>query len=156
MKLHTLPVSVSLAALIGAVHTYLLAWAWVYISIHTPWPHWLASHGATGASFQGTLFFTDFLTNMALCVPAAYLLCKLRPGKLWLYLVAAILPGILWQYRLVLGDITLLSSWHLFLSGVLLALLPLPATALLIRRFVTDAPNSSFWRWTAGRSYGDF
>ena len=144
MKLQTLPVSVSLAALIGAVHTYLAIWAWAYIGLYTPLPHWLASHGVTGASFQGVLFPADFLTNMLLCIPAAYLLCKLRPAQLWLYLVAALLPGFLWQYRLVLGDITLLQSWQMFLPGALLAVLPLPATALIIRRFVADAPNSSF------------
>lgn len=144
MKLQALPISMSLATLIGAVHTYLLIWAWAYIGLYTPLPHWLISHGVTGAAFQGVLFPADFITNMVLCAPAAYLLCKLRPAKLWAYLIAALLPGFLWQYHLALGEITLLREWQIFLPGALLMVLPLPATALIIRRFITDAPNSSF------------
>src|SRR5690606_1812557 len=98
----------------------------------------------TGATFKGVLFSADFLTNVVLCAPAAYLLCKLRPAKLWVYLAAALLPGFLWQYRLVLGDIALLRNWQMFLPGALLAVLPLPATALIIRRLVGGAPNNSF------------
>lgn len=144
MKLQTLPVSVALATLIGASNTYLVIWAWAYIGQYTPLPQWLVSHGATGATFKGVLFFADFLTNMVLCAPAAYLLCKLRPAKLRVYLVAALLPAFLWQYHLVLGDIALLRKWQTYLPGALLAVLPLPATALIIRRLIGGAPNSSF------------
>lgn len=144
MKPQALPTSVFLATLIGAIHAYLLTWAWAYIALCTPLPHWLISHGFTGTSFRGVLFSTDFLINMLLCVPAAYLLCKLRPDKLWTYLVAAILPGVLWEYRLAFVDITLFSNWKLFLPGVIHAVLPLPVTAMLIRRFVMGAPNNSF------------
>jgi len=143
MRLRTLPVSILLAALIGVVHTYLLIWAWVYIGLHSPLPHLLASHGFAGASLKGVLFSADLLTNMALCVPAAYLLCKLHPTKLWTYLLAALLPGFLWQYRLAFTDVTLLQNWLLFLPSALLAVLPLPATALVVRRLVADAPNNS-------------
>ena len=144
MKLHAAPASMALAFLIGVVHTYLLIWAWAYIAAYSPLPHWLASHHVTPSSFQAILFPVDFLTNMALCVPAAYLLCKLRPDKLWLYLAAAALPNFIWQYRLVLGDFTVLKDWQLFLPGILLMLLPLPVTALIIRRLIGGAPNNSF------------
>ena len=100
MKLQTLPVSVTIAALIGAVHTYLAVWAWAYIGIYTPLPHWLISNGLTGTTFKSVLFAADFLANMALCTPAAYLLCKLRPAKFWVYLIAALLPSFLWQRKL--------------------------------------------------------
>lgn len=144
MKLRTLPVSVALAALIGAVHTYLTVWVWAYVGIYTPLPHWLISNGFAGSTFKGILFAADFLTNMALCVPAAYLLCKLRPTKLWVCLVAALLPSFLWQYRLVLGDTALLQNWQMFFPGALLGVLPLSATAFIIQRLVGGAPNSSF------------
>jgi hypothetical protein len=137
--------SIALAVLIGVFHTYLLIWAWVYIGLITPLPRWLVSHGITGASYHAALFPADFLTNMLLCIPAAYLLCKLRPYRLWLYLLLAVIPGFLWQYRLFLADIALFNDWQTYLSGALLASLPLPATALLVRRIASwGAPNNSF------------
>ena len=143
MKSQKLVVSLLLATLIGAVHTYLLVWAWVYIGLNTPLPHWLITHGITGAPFKSILFPTDFLINMMLCFPAAYLLCKLRSAKLWALLIVALLPGLLWQYQLVFVDITLFRNWLAFLPGVLLAALPLPATTLIVRQLVGDGPNNS-------------
>ena len=141
MKLHTFPVSILLAALIGAAHTYLLILAWVYIGLFTPLPGWLISHGLRGASFYGVLYPADLLTNMLLCVPAAYLLCRLRPARLWAYLAVALLPGFLWQYRLVLAQPSLVLEWQTLLPGALMALLPLPLTSLIIRRVVAGPAN---------------
>jgi hypothetical protein len=137
--------SIALAVLIGVVHTYLLLWAWIYIGLNTPLPRWLVMQGITGASYQTVLFSVDFLTNMLLCIPAAYLLCKLSPHRLWLYLLLAVVPGFLWQYRLVLADIAILQNWQIYLPGVLLTALPLPTTSLLVRRIAnSDASKNSF------------
>ncbi len=146
MKLQSLPVSMSLAAIVGAFHTYLIIWAWAYIVVYTPLPEWLISQGVTGPSFKISLFPADLLTNMLLSIPAAYVLCKLRPAKLWVYLLVALLPGFLWQYHLVLGDFALIQNWQIYLPGAALALLPLPATALLIQRFIAGPPNKGFNR----------
>jgi len=144
MKLQAILVSTAIAALIGAAHTYLIVWVWAYIVQYTPLPNWLVSNGLTSTAFKAVLFPTDFLINMVLCLPAACILCKLRPAKLWIYLVAALLPGFLWQYRLVLTDMALLQDWLMFVPGMLLAALPLPATALIIRRSIRGTPNNSF------------
>jgi hypothetical protein len=51
------------AVLIGAIHTYLILWAWAYIALIMPLPRWLVSQGITGTSFQAALFPADFLAR---------------------------------------------------------------------------------------------
>ena len=130
--------SMALAVLIGVIHNYLLTWVWSYIAAHTPLPHLLVSQGFTGTSISAVLYPIDFILNMLLCIPAAYLLCKLRPPRIWLYLLLATLPGFLWQYRLFLADIALFQDWRIYLPGALVALLPLTVTTLVIRRIANS------------------
>jgi len=115
---------------------YLLLWAWLYIGIHSPVLRFLVSHEITGAAFWAILYPLDTLTNMLLCIPAAYLLCKLRPSKLGLYLIVAILPSFLWLYRLLLGSTVPGGDWLVFLPGALMTVLPLPVTSLIFRKIV--------------------
>ncbi len=42
----------------------------------------------------------------------------------------------IWQYRLFFTDPFLLNDWAMFVPGVLLALVPLPLAALLLRRLL--------------------
>lgn len=145
MKLQTLTTSIPAALLIGIAQTYLLVLCWAYIAMHTPLPQWLVGQGVTGTAFRGALFAADFIVSVLLSLPAAFLLCKLRPRKLALYLVLAVLPGFLWQYRTVLGDGTSLRDWALYLPGAFSALFMLPVAAFIMRRAnPSGAPNNSF------------
>jgi hypothetical protein len=92
------------------------------------------------------IFLSDFLTNVTLCLPAAFAICRLKPPRLPVYLGVAIVPGFIWQYWLFFTDTSLLKDWAMFMPGVLLAIVPLPIAALLLRRLpVHGAPNL---RWS--------
>ena len=150
MKLQGISISISAAILIGLAQTFLVTWCWAYIGMYTPLPRWLIEQGITGSSLRAILFVSGFVVSVLLCVPAALLLYRLRPKKLWLYLALAVLPGFLWEYRIVLGDSTLHRHWDLFLPGALATLFMLPVAAFVVQRAMSrSAPNNSF-KPTAG------
>lgn len=150
MKLQTLPVSMAAAILIGLAQAYLLTWCWAFISVHTPLPRWLIEQGLTGSTLRAVQFVSDFGVSVILCLPAALLLCMLRPNKPWAYVALAVIPSFIWQYRLVLGDPALFRYWALFLPGALAALFMLPVAAFVVQHATSrGAPNNSF-KPTAG------
>ncbi len=91
---------------------------------------WLISVAFTGISLHASIFLIDVLINVSLCLPAAYAICRLSPGKLLVYLPLAVIPGFIWQYRLFFEDSTLFRDWAIFVPGVMLALFSLPLAVL--------------------------
>jgi hypothetical protein len=139
------------AVLLGIVQMYCVTILWGYISIYTPLPRWLITLGLHGSALHAVVFLGDTLLNIIFCLPVAYAFCRLRPPRLPVYLILAIVPGFIWQYRLFFTDTPLLKDWTIFVPGVLLALVPLPLAALLLRRvLVHRAPNNRFERSRGG------
>jgi len=133
VKSDNLIVATLIALVVGISQVVLLLYAWTYIAVHSPIPSWLAMHGVTGFSWKVVVYVQDWLINITLCLPAAYVLCKLRPFKLFIYLILAVVPGLLWQYRLVFVDPQAFSNFTTFLPGALLAVFMLPAAAAIVR-----------------------
>jgi hypothetical protein len=131
-------ISLVAAALLGIVQMYLLTFLWGYISAYTPLPRWLLTLGLKGTALHIAVFLSDSLLNVIFCLPAAYAICRLKPPRLPVYLILAIVPGFIWQYRLFFTDTSLLKDWAIFVPGVLLALVPLPLAALLLRRVLVQ------------------
>jgi len=126
-------VAVLIALAVGVLQTILLLYSWSYLAVHSPIPSWLATHGATGFSWKAILYAQDWLINITLCLPAAYVLCKLRPRKIFVYLVLAVVPSFLWQHRLVFADPAAFSNVMAFLPGILLTAFMLPVAVALVR-----------------------
>ncbi len=137
---------VLLALLIGVIHTFAIQWAWSYIVIYSPYPTWLIEQGLRGSQYYELRFVIDFFITFILCVPAAFLLCRLRPSRLWLYLLLAIVPGLLWTYRLVLLEPLPSADFFLLLPGLTLSVVPLAVAALVAHSLVNLAPNYSLKR----------
>ena len=133
MKSENFFVAVLIALAVGVLQTILLLYSWSYLAVHSPIPSWLATHGATGFSWKAILYAQDWLINIALCLPAAYVLCKLRPRKIFVYLVLAVVPSFLWQHRLVFADPAAFSNVMAFLPGILLTAFMLPVAVALVR-----------------------
>jgi hypothetical protein len=132
-------ISLVAAALLGIVQMYLLTFLWGYISAYTPLPRWLLTLGLKGTALHIVVFLSDSLLNVIFCLPAPYAICRLKPPRLPVYLILAIVPGFIWQYRLFFTDASLLKDWAIFVpGGVLLALVPLPLAALLLRRVLVQ------------------
>ena len=132
MKSDNLFIATAVALAVGILQTILLLYLWGYIAIYSPIP-WLVAHGVTGLSLRGILSIVDWLINIFLCLPAAYILCKLRPRKLPLYLILAVVPGFLWQYRLVFVQPAAFSNFTAFLPGILSAVFMLPVATAIVR-----------------------
>jgi hypothetical protein len=131
------------AFVIGLAQMYILVRLWGYISVYTPLATWFLALGLGGTGLRAAVFFSDALCNVVFCLPAAYVLCKLKPPVLFVYLILAIAPGFIWQYRLLLLDPPALKNWLIFIPGVLLTLLPLPLATLAMRlALARHAPNN--------------
>lgn len=133
MKSDNFFIAASVALAVGILQTVLLLYLWTYMAAYSPVPLWLVSHGVTGLSLRGTLSIVDWIINISLCLPAAYVLCKLRPRKLPVYLIFAVVPGFLWQYCLVFIDTASFSNFTAFLPGILSAVFTLPAATAIVR-----------------------
>ena len=134
MKNGNLLFAIAASLAIGIAQTALLVYCWVYIAIYNPVPHWLTALGLHGMAHRTVLFSLDFLVSVILCLPAAYLLCLLRPRKRLLYLAAAVVPGFIWQYSLFFQDPAAFRDFGQFVPGILASLLMLPAAVLVITR----------------------
>jgi hypothetical protein len=124
--------SIAVAVVIGLAQLFLFNWCWAYIAAYSPLPGYVLEAGLRGAPFHLLFFVFDLAVSVALCLPAAYALCKLRPSKLWVYLPFAIIPGLIWEYRLVFTSPSSFANWTLFLPGLFSAIFVLPIAVLVL------------------------
>jgi hypothetical protein len=141
MQLKTLPASAAISVAVGLAQMYLLLFCWAYIGAYSPMLGWLSSLGLHGSAVRAAIFPFDLLASIVLCIPAALVLLRLRPAKIWLYLTLAVVPSFMWLNRQLVGAPNLGD----FVLGWLPELLALPAATWLVR-FVgkRGAPNNSF------------
>jgi hypothetical protein len=132
MKSDNFPIAASVALAVGIFQTILLLYVDAYIAARSPVPIWLASHVFTSFFLLSLLFIYDWLISILLCLPAAYILCKLRPRKLFVYLILAVVPSFLWQHRLVFIEPARFSNFMAF-DSVLCALFMLPTATVIVR-----------------------
>jgi hypothetical protein len=133
MKSDNFFIATSVALAVGILQTILLLYLWTYIAAYSAVSPWLVAHGVTSLSLPWTLSMVDSLINILLCLPAAYILCKLRPRKLPLYLILAVVPGFLWKYRMVFIEPAAFSNFTAFLPGILSAVFMLPVATAIVR-----------------------
>jgi hypothetical protein len=143
MKSHALLTSAGVALLVGAAQYFLLAFAWAYIGAYNPLPGLLAHHVNSVADLKIYLLPVDCLINFILALPAAYILIKLRPLKLWLYLFLAVMPAFLWSNRSLIGSpYFAVFAWQ-FVTSWIVQLLAIPVAAwLLLAITKNDTPNN--------------
>jgi hypothetical protein len=127
MQLKTLPISAAIAVAVGCAQTYFLLFCWAYVGAYSPMLGWLVDLGLHGSAIRAAIFPFDFLISVTLCIPAALVLLRLRPAKLWLYLALAVIPSFIWLNRQLVGT----SSLGDFVLGWLPELFALPAAAWL-------------------------
>jgi hypothetical protein len=130
---------------IGIAQMYLLLFSWAYVAANSPLPSWLIARGVRGFGLSALLWITDFIISVCFCLPAAYLLLKLRPRNLWWHLTLAVIPAFLWQYRLLLSGQPLALSFTSFVPGMFSQLLMLPTAVFVLSHLATSVrPNNSF------------
>ena len=142
MKFKGLPISVSASILIGIAHGAFFLVCLGYITAYEPWSMWLIDHGLTGRTLHVVLIPLGVLIAVALCLPGAWGICKLRPKKRILYTAFAFLPLMLWENRFFIFEpekFTLFVPWF--------EILPLALAVILVSRLTN---RSSSLRQQAG------
>ena len=114
-------------------------WRWVHASeIIDPW--------LTVISISLNLFI-----NLIICLPGAYLICKLRPQKLWLYVLLAVVPEFFWTTRLVFTSYPIIENLRFLVPGIYFFLTTLPFAVLVVyfvcfkQRLTTQSRGTSVW-----------
>jgi len=133
MKSDNFPIAASVALAVGILQTFLLQYFDAYISAYSPVPIWLASHFASSFLLLLLLSLYIWTVSILLCLPAAYILCKLRPRKLFVYLILAVVPSFLWQHRLLFIEPARFSHFMVIFDSILPALFMLPAASAIVR-----------------------
>lgn len=132
MKFQTTKVSAFIAVFLGIAQCYFLKLCWVYIGIYSPLVHWLSGFGLGGVEIRTAVFPVDFLTSIMISLPAAFVLLKLRPRKLWLYLLLAVVPSFVWLNWGLIGGASFTQFAGSFAMGWLPELFALPAAVWLL------------------------
>jgi hypothetical protein len=145
MRLQTTAISASIAIFVGIAQCYFLLLCWGYIGAYSPLVHWLLGLGLRGLAIRATVFPIDFLTSVIISLPAAFVLLKLRPRKMWIYLLLAVIPGVVWHNWDLVGNSLVTQFAGSFALGWLPQLFALPAAAWILR-FISrpGSPNKSF------------
>jgi len=145
MKLQLLAASAFIAAITGIAQSYFLAFCWAYIGTYSPLVHWLLHFGLRGPALRTTVFPIDFLTSIIISLPAAFLLTKLHPRKLWFYTLLAVVPEFVWLNWGFIANPLASHFFGLIIVGWLPELFALPiATWLLQLLYRLLLPNNSF------------
>ena len=128
----------AIALVLGLLQAWLLRWCWMWIAAYSPLPAWLLHGlGLRGAPFYATQWSLDLLLTVVLCLPCAWLLCRLRPRALRLYVPLALLPGAcLFNTFATPVPIDFLGA-----ANLLQPLLGLPLATLLVRRLSRRGPT---------------
>jgi hypothetical protein len=142
MKPRPLSFSVLTSLALGTAQTYLLMLVWGYLAVKSPLLERLLDMGLRGAALRAVVCPLDFLTNVVLSLPVAFVLVSLRPARLLLFLVIAVVPSFLWLNFHLVGSSTLAEFWRSFIPGWILQLFALPAAALFLRFIIgPSAPD---------------
>ncbi len=140
----TLYLSVGIAFIGGLILTYFAVLCWAYIGAHTPVLRWLVDLGLRGSALRVVLFPIDFLTNVVLSLPLAFVLVRLQPRKILLFLAVAIIPSFVWLNLPLLGNEFFHDLWPSFALAWLHSLFALPVAVWLAGQFAKPgAPNTA-------------
>jgi hypothetical protein len=132
MKSDNFSIAASVAFAVGILQTILLLYVDAYMAAYSPVPIWLALHVVTRFSFVSLLSIYIWTSSILLCLPVAYILCKLRPRKLFVYLILAVIPSFLWQHHLLFIEPARFSNFMAIFDSILPALLMLPAATAIV------------------------
>ena len=141
MKLKGLLMSTTASILIGFLQMFLLSLVWAFIAANSPHMVWLIDAGLTGTALKAVVYPIDFVVNVLLCIPAAYLICKLRPVKLSLYTALAVVPVFFWTNRLLISE-PLVIPWYNFVPGWIFELTIIPLAVLIVHRLTTRSTRA--------------
>jgi len=131
--------AVLISLLLGMAQAYLLMLVWGFLAVNSPLLEWLLDAGLRGAALRAVVYPMNFLINVVLSLPVAFVLLSLRPARPWLFLAIAAAPYFLWLNYDLVGSSTLAEFWPSFVLGWVQELFALPAAALFLRFIIGPA-----------------
>jgi hypothetical protein len=132
MKIQAIQIAAAIAILLGVVQCFFVTYCWSYIASHSPLIPWLVDLGLRGQGIRAAAWSIDFMINIALSIPMAFALVKLRPKKLGLYLVLAVVSAFIWSNMGLVGNPYFGQFAGTFVLAWIPQLLALPIAAWLV------------------------
>jgi hypothetical protein len=142
MKPRPLVFAVLTSLVLGIAQTYLLVLVWGHLAVNNPLRVWLLDAGLRGEALRAVLCPIDFLINVVLSLPVAFVLLSLRPARPLLFLAIAVAPYFFLLNFHLIGSGTLAQYWRSFAFGWVQELLALPAAALLLHFIIGPATRN--------------
>jgi hypothetical protein len=127
-----------LAAIYGALFSFILGTVWGYYGANHLFNQWLIDSllkNGYAVAYYGAIYTHDLLLNMIIALPFAYLIGRLQPRYNWLLLAAALMVAVSVVYWPVLirprSALFVLSDWTGFVPfAVLVSSLPIGFSVL--------------------------
>ena len=133
--------SAIMAVVTGAAFAILFVWCWTYIGIANPLPAMLVKNGLTGTGFWIAITATDFLINIILFLPGAWILWRLGTRHIRVNTVLALLSFAV-SSALTTGLPLFSYGTRVWITYTLL-LASLPLAVWLLSGFASKAPDNS-------------
>lgn len=133
--------SAIMAVVTGAAFAILFICCWTYIGIANPLPAMLVKNGLTGTGFWTTITATDFLINIILFLPGAWILWRLGARHIRVNTVLALLSFSI-SGALTAGLPLFSYGARVWITYALL-LASLPLAVWLLSRFASKVPDNS-------------
>ena len=139
------------AMLIGVAQMLLLQYFLSFSFLLRPFWRWVHASEIIDPWLTVISISLDLFINFIICLPAAYLICKLRPQKLWLYVLVAVVPEFFWTTRLVFTSYPIIENFRFLVPSIYFFLTTLPFAVLVVyfvcfRRRLTTQSRGPPWK----------
>ena len=130
----------ALSIVIGLTYDLVIVRIWAILPAHNPITKWLLDTYARSNPdlHQNFVLLHDFIINVLLAIPFAFLILKIRPDRRWIYGGIAVLVVFALEYQYVLFQLDLLQfamSGKGAFFGIVFTLTSLPIALLIMRLF---------------------
>jgi hypothetical protein len=134
MKIDAITKSSLIAVGIGAFQYFLLLYSFSLLLTYVNPFGLLVGLGLRGSIVYFVSGVFDLIWAVLFSIPAAIILLKLRPRKIWLYLFLAVIPAFVWLNIGLVANPIFSEYWGGLLVGWINELLPLPLAVLILQK----------------------